>query len=240
MVHTWAGVSRQRAQDSFVVEGRIVVFFEFRTLSSMLIRLLTLTLERHTLWLQDHGLRRRRLRRLRDLGLVLCGSSIHHGGWCRANSGIHRRLGLHRLFQIQWLCLRWLLLLNVGLRRRRGTGALGPLSIRRGTANGLPGPSSSRARPSGDGIQGRVNLPGVVTQGAICLSFLLCSAEALEVLASTSVSRILQSRSRIPQKYRLGREYGAWKEGAETARRFHVRIMKLERSGRGWGMRHER
>lgn len=199
MVHTWAGVSRQRAEDSFVVEGRIVVLFEFGSLSSMLIRLLTCTLERHTLWMQDHGLlRRRRRRRLRDLRLGLGRRSIHHGGRCRADSGIHRRLRLQRMFQIQWLCLRLLLLLNLGLRRRGGTGALGPLSIRRCTANRLPGPASSWTRPSSDGIQGRVDLTGVVTHGAICLSLLLCSAETLEVLASTDVSRIIGNRSRAP------------------------------------------
>lgn len=96
------------------------------------------------------------------------------------------------MFQIQWLCLRWLLLLNLGLRRRGGTGTLGPLSIRRGTADRLPGSSSSWAGPSSDGIQSRVDLPGVVPQGAVCLGLLLCSAETLEVLAGTGVSRIIE------------------------------------------------
>lgn len=236
MVYTWAGVSRQRAEDSFVVEGRIVVLFEFGTLSSMLIRLFTCTLERHTLWLQDHGLRLRRRRRLRDLRLGLGRRSIHHGGRCRANSGIHRRLRLKRMFQIQWLCLRWLLLQNLGLRRRGGAGALGPLSIRRGTANRLPGPSSSWTRPSSDGIQGRVDLPGVVTHGAICLSLLLCSAETLEVLAGTGISRITGSRSRAQWKYRMCREHDVWEGGADTTRSIHVHSMESERSGQGWGI----
>lgn len=99
VINAWAGVSCQGAQDGFIVQSRVVVLFELGTLSSMLIRLLTYALEGHALWLQYHGLRRLgRLLRRRDRGLCLCRGGIHHGGWCRANAGVHRRLWLHGLF----------------------------------------------------------------------------------------------------------------------------------------------
>lgn len=196
VVHAWAGVRCQGAQDGFVVEGRIVVLFELGTLCSMLIRLLARTLERNTLWLQDHRLRLRRLWRLRDRGLSLCRRGIHHRGGRRANARIHRRLWLHGLFQIQWLCLWWLLLLLNLRLRRRGAGTVRPLGIRSRTANRLPGPSPSRTRPSSDGIQGRVDFPGVVTQCAVSFSLLLCSAETLEVLAKADVNLVTESRTR--------------------------------------------
>lgn len=55
-------------------------------------------------------------------------------------------------------------------------------------ANGFPGPSTARAWAASDGIQGWVNLPGVVAQCTGRLSLLLSPTKALEMLAGDIIS----------------------------------------------------
>ena len=55
-------------------------------------------------------------------------------------------------------------------------------------AGGLPRPSPTGARPTSDRIQGRVNLARVLAQDTICLSLLLGSTKALEMLPDGKVS----------------------------------------------------
>ena len=172
---TGLGVSRQGAQDGLVIEGRIMIFFEFGTLSSMLIRFFTRTLERHTLCLHVHVLLL--LRRSSNLRR----RSIHHGSWCRSNIGVHGRLRLHGLLELVRLGLRRLLLLVLRLAR---AGTLSFLT----TGGGFPRSSPPGAWPTSNRIQGRVDFPGILAQGAVRLGLLLGPPQALEVLAGSNIS----------------------------------------------------
>lgn len=179
VLHTARVVVRgQGTEYGLVIEGRVVVFFEFGTLSSMLIRLLTGILKRHTLSMHHNRL-------LWRGHLHLRGGRFHHWRWSRPNTRVHGRLRWQRLLRdVRWLSLRRLLLGLCRVDDIRVFGSIASCRIDRG----LLGSSSTRTWTASDGVLCRVDLPGIVTQGAICLSLLLSPTKALEVLAGIPVS----------------------------------------------------
>lgn len=199
-------MSRQSAQDGFIVKSRVVILFNLSSLSSMLLWLLTGFVEGNRVYvvydidtvdvvdmfrLHHYGLWWRWL-------LHLWGrSSVHHGSGRRPDVRFHgwlRGQGLGNLVRIGRLLLglAWIEgSITLGRRTRNARNARNTRNTRkaRNTRCGLSRSSTARARPASDGIQSGIDLPWVIRQGAIDLNFLLGSPETLEMLSTGRISR---------------------------------------------------